>query len=133
MNWPRLPLTLRTWVLGWFLASLGVAVASPLVHPQSLQLVCSASGAVMLMVQADDGSVGAMGASGMDCPLCAPAGAPPAPETAVAEPPPPLAHALQPVEAEALMASTSRELGLPVADPMRGGAAFERLVESCLA
>ena len=42
MNWPRLSLTLRTWVLGWFMASLGVAVASPLVHPQSLQLVCSA-------------------------------------------------------------------------------------------
>ena len=96
MNWPRLSLTLRTWMLGWFMASLGVAVASPLVHPQSLQLVCSASGAVMLMVQADDGSVGAMGASGMDCPLCAPAGAPPAPETAVVEPPPPLAHALRP-------------------------------------
>lgn len=40
---------------------------------------------------------------------------------------------LQPAEAEALMSSVSRELGLPVADPMRGGAAFERLVESCLA
>ena len=110
MNWPRLSLTLRTWVLGWFMASLGVAVASPLVHPQSLQLVCSASGAVMLMVQADDGSVGAMGASGMDCPLCAPAGAPPAPETAVVEPPPPLAHALQPIEAARIAAATAAPL-----------------------
>lgn len=35
-------------------------------------------------------------------------------------------------EAEALMQRTSLDLGLPVADPMRGGAAFERLVESCL-
>ncbi len=36
-------------------------------------------------------------------------------------------------DAEALVQRASRELGLPVADPMRGGAAFERLVEACLA
>lgn len=35
--------------------------------------------------------------------------------------------------ADRLLASESERLGLPVADPMRGGAAFERLVESCLA
>ena len=32
-----------------------------------------------------------------------------------------------------LLASESRRLGLPVADPMRGGAEFERLVDGCLA
>jgi uncharacterized NAD-dependent epimerase/dehydratase family protein len=36
-------------------------------------------------------------------------------------------------EAEALMAAESRRLGLPVADPIRGGAAFAALVDSCLA
>lgn len=36
-------------------------------------------------------------------------------------------------EAEALMRKASQALGLPVADPMRGGPDFERLVESCLA
>jgi uncharacterized NAD-dependent epimerase/dehydratase family protein len=41
--------------------------------------------------------------------------------------------ALGPAEAASLMERTSRDLGLPVADPMRGGAALERLVESCLA
>lgn len=41
--------------------------------------------------------------------------------------------AMKPVDAAALMQGTSESLGLPVADPMRGGAAFERLVESCLA
>ena len=41
--------------------------------------------------------------------------------------------AIAPVEAVALMQRTSENLALPVADPMRGGAAFERLVESCLA
>ena len=41
--------------------------------------------------------------------------------------------ALPPPEAYALMQRTSESLGLPVADPMRGGAAFERLIEACLA
>ena len=36
-------------------------------------------------------------------------------------------------EANALMAEESRRLGLPVADPIRGGDAFARLVDSCLA
>jgi uncharacterized NAD-dependent epimerase/dehydratase family protein len=35
-------------------------------------------------------------------------------------------------EALELMAEESRRLGLPVADPIRGGEAFDRLVESCL-
>ena len=35
--------------------------------------------------------------------------------------------------AAALMARESERLGLPVADPMRGGPAFEALVDSCLA
>lgn len=36
-------------------------------------------------------------------------------------------------EAEALLAAESARLGLPAADPMRGGPAFERLVDACLA
>ncbi|MGK6319278.1 DUF1611 domain-containing protein [Sphingomonas sp. DT-204] len=36
-------------------------------------------------------------------------------------------------EAAELMARESRRLGLPVADPIRGGPAFEALVDSCLA
>jgi hypothetical protein len=32
-----------------------------------------------------------------------------------------------------LLASESDRLGYAVADPMRGGAAFDRLVEDCLA
>ena len=41
--------------------------------------------------------------------------------------------AQSPSVAAALMHGASEELGLPVADPMRGGPAFDRLVESCLA
>ena len=36
-------------------------------------------------------------------------------------------------DAERLLASESARLGCPVADPMRGGPAFERLVAECLA
>lgn len=36
-------------------------------------------------------------------------------------------------EAEALLGAESRRLGLPVADPIRGGAAFAALVDACLA
>ena len=35
-------------------------------------------------------------------------------------------------EASEIMASESQRLGLPVADPIRGGAAFERLVNACV-
>ena len=40
--------------------------------------------------------------------------------------------ALAPAEAEALMATESERLGLPVADPIRGGPRFEALVDACL-
>ncbi|HLT91117.1 MAG TPA: DUF1611 domain-containing protein [Woeseiaceae bacterium] len=39
---------------------------------------------------------------------------------------------LRPEEAEDYMAAEAERLGLPVADPMRGGQAFETLIESCL-
>jgi uncharacterized NAD-dependent epimerase/dehydratase family protein len=35
-------------------------------------------------------------------------------------------------EAESLCAAEADRLGLPVADPIRGGAAFDTLVEECL-
>ena len=31
-------------VLAWFVLSIGVAVASPLVNPQGMELICSGSG-----------------------------------------------------------------------------------------
>jgi uncharacterized NAD-dependent epimerase/dehydratase family protein len=40
--------------------------------------------------------------------------------------------ALAAAEAEAVMRRTSAALRLPVADPMRGGPDFERLVDACL-
>jgi uncharacterized NAD-dependent epimerase/dehydratase family protein len=40
--------------------------------------------------------------------------------------------AMEEGEALQLMAEQSRRLGLPVADPMRGGPEFDRLVDQCL-
>ena len=43
------------------------------------------------------------------------------------------ASAFSPAEAEALLAAESERLGLPAADPIRGGERFEALVDACLA
>lgn len=56
-------------VLVWFVCALGVAVASPMVPPQAMELVCSSGGAVKLLVKTDNG-VQEMGAHSLDCPLC---------------------------------------------------------------
>jgi len=94
-------------LLAWFVLALGVAVASPVVQPQSLELVCSAAGSVKLMVQGDDG-VHEVGAMHLDCALCLPGGAPPPLALAPALPVSlPLGRALQPVEAARLAVATA--------------------------
>lgn len=65
------------WVLLWFTLSIGVAVASPMVHPQTVELVCASAGSIKAIVYTDDG-VQELGAGHMDCPLCVLSGAPPA-------------------------------------------------------
>ena len=42
-------------VLAWFVLSLGVAVASPIVKPKDILLVCTGSGAMKVLVKAPDG------------------------------------------------------------------------------
>lgn len=70
-------------VLAWFLGVVGLAGAAPLIHPQSLELVCGASGAVKLVVVSaagDDDSTPrqqALGPHGLDCTLCLQLQAPP--------------------------------------------------------
>ena len=94
-------------VLAWFALSLGVAVASPLVNPQGLELVCSGTG-VMKVVVKGDGGAQEMGAAHLDCPMCMPLAAPPPPAPAGAEPPPsPLSHVLRPIAAARLAAATA--------------------------
>lgn len=100
---------LRLVVLAWFMASMGVAIASPLVNPQTIEVICSGAGTIKLLVQTDDGTV-EMGAMGMDCPLCTIAGAPPAVPPVFVPLPQPLAHAVQPVEAARIAAITAAPL-----------------------
>lgn len=100
---------LCSFVLLWFVASLGVAIASPVVHPQAMELVCSASGTIKVVVQTDDGAQ-EMGVSHMDCALCMLTGAPP-PTPVVAIPAVlPLAHAVQPIPAARIAAATAAPL-----------------------
>ncbi len=80
--------TLAQGVLVWFVLAVGVAVAAPLVQPQSTTLVCSASGAVKLLTSGDAGSVVPTSHT-LDCVLCLALGAPPSAQ----------AHALAPVHA----------------------------------
>ena len=110
MNLRRTIYAMRLWVLAWFMASLGVAIAVPIVQPKPMQLVCSSTGTIMLLVQSDDGTVEKMGSSGMDCPLCSPAGAPPVTTVGTVIPPLPLAHALQPIEAARIAVATAAPL-----------------------
>ena len=72
-------------MLLWFTLSLGVAMASPMVNPQALALVCSAAGVVQLKIGAD-GDAPATPLHTMHCVLCLSMGAPPVTVAAVAAP-----------------------------------------------
>ena len=86
-------------VLVWFALSMGVAIASPLVNPKTMQLVCSSAGAIT--VQFDQGDGGAdRQANTLDCPLCAAAGAPPPQASLQVLPPMGLGFALHLTESQ---------------------------------
>ena len=97
-------------VLAWFVLSMGVAVASPVVNPQSLDLVCTTGGAMKLVVVGDDDSQTASSSHTLDCPLCASLSAPPVPGQSTLPAPSSLAHALQPVVAARIAAVTAPPL-----------------------
>jgi Protein of unknown function (DUF2946) len=96
-------------VLVWFALSIGVAVAAPLVNPQAMELICSGSGAMKVLVKTDDGAKEVSSAS-LDCPLCASIGAPPPATRAVAQPDQALGHVLQPIPAARIASLTAAPL-----------------------
>ncbi len=97
------------WVMAWFVLSLGVAVASPIVHPQVVVWVCTGVGTVTAIVQSDDG-VPPAGLAHGDCPLCVLAG-PPSQPPAVALPVVlPLSRAVQSIAAARIAAATAAPL-----------------------
>jgi len=93
-------------VLVWFALALGVAIASPLVNPQSIELVCASGGAMKLIVKGDDGGQ-ATSSHTLDCPLCATAGAPPPLAQLPLSPPLALTQALRPITAAHIVSRTA--------------------------
>lgn len=64
-------------VLVWFVLFVGAAVASPLVSPEGVQLVCTSAGSVKLLQLDADGEEAQSSHQGLHCPLCLPVAAPP--------------------------------------------------------
>ena len=105
-------------VLAWFALALLVAVASPVVRGETLEVVCAGAGGMKLLAHDESGTSHASGHNMQDCQLCASlAGPPPVLRVAIA-PPSQLAHALRPVVAAHLAWLTAAPL------PARGPPPF---------
>jgi len=95
-------------VLAWFALSLGVAIASPLVKPSQIELVCSGSGAMKLLVKGDGDSKPT--SHTLDCPLCAALAAPPPVANIDIPFAPLLGHAVQSIPSARIAALVSAPL-----------------------
>lgn len=74
MHTLRTSLSFARLALAWFVLTLGVASAAPLLHPVTMTMVCSESGTRMVMVDADGAPAASHGAGHtLDCPMCLPA------------------------------------------------------------
>ncbi|MFM7698269.1 MAG: DUF2946 domain-containing protein, partial [Limnohabitans sp.] len=87
----------------------GVAVASPLVSPKAMDLVCTTGGAIKI-VTFDDVDQAQTTVHTMDCALCMAVGIPLAPVSSQFTKPSSLAHALQPIAAAHIAAATAPPL-----------------------
>lgn len=101
--------TLARFMLVWFALSVGVAIASPLVKPQAMELICTGAGAIKVLVTSDDGATQLSGHT-LDCPLCASLSAPPPVARPTPQPVQPLAHVLQSIPAVRIAALTAAPL-----------------------
>ena len=76
MTWRNLVQRSLRLVLAWFVLSIGCAIASPIVAPQSMALLCTANGISLVKVGGfgeaqESGQAGSpTAASTIDCPLC---------------------------------------------------------------
>ena len=116
------------WVLMWFALSVTVAVAAPVLNPQTLTLVCTAAGQVKLVSAASTGNTAAVssdasGTSGvaadlhkhLDCVLCLALNAPPLPDAGFALQAPDGAD--KPVMAAGFLVPRARALTLSARGP----------------
>jgi len=119
MHFLRTSHLITRFALVWFALFVCVAAASPLVNPQSMEMVCSGSGVMKLVIQgqSDDG-VGVASGHALDCSLCGTVGAPPPISLSLPALPQPLAYALQSIPQARIAALT----GAPL--PARGPPTF---------
>ncbi|WP_409456080.1 DUF2946 family protein [Massilia sp.] len=96
-------------VLAWFVLTLGVAVASPVVQPHTMTMICSEGGSKMIMVDADGKAVTGTGHT-LDCPFCLPATPPPDVVSLQVPAAPPGACAVHPFASADLAALTGAPL-----------------------
>jgi hypothetical protein len=96
-------------VLAWFAMSLGVAIASPLVNPAAIEVICSGSGSIKLLVKGEPVGSKTAGHT-LECPLCASIGAPPPVVRTDLEFVPVLGHAARPILAARIAALTAAPL-----------------------
>jgi hypothetical protein len=80
-------------VLAWFVLTLGVAGASPIVHPQMMP-ICSADGGVRFIAIGDDGQPVNVSQHTLDCSLCFAATVPLPAVPSLPATPQPLTHTL---------------------------------------
>jgi len=97
----------------WFALTLGAAVASPLVNPQTELVICTGAGMLKVVLN-DDGGTSTSTSDGMYCPLCAVGGAPASVVVNLPQAPHPLSHVLQSIPAARIAALTA------VPPPARG-------------
>ena len=104
-------------VLVWFALFLGSAIASTVIKPGSMQMVCTAGGGMkMVDMTGDDGELKT--SASMDCPLCAAVAALPTRSSSLFIKPSALEHALHPITAAHIAALTAPPL------PSRGPPSF---------
>lgn len=96
-------------VLVWFVVSIGVAVAAPMLQPTNILLVCSGTG-MKALVQTEDDSTTEPGRTALDCPLCVTMSAPPPESDVTVQSIHPLAYATQSIPAAHVAARTAAPL-----------------------
>lgn len=100
----RSSLSLTRLVLAWFMLTLGIAVASPIVHPRAMEVVCTSGGSMQVIMLDEDGQAVAGPHHSLDCPLCLGITTPPAYQYQHVAQPQPLGLALQPIVAARIAA-----------------------------
>lgn len=93
---------------------MGAAIASPIIHPTKIEIVCAAGGAMKVVITSDGDQTTELEQHTLDCALCLPAGLPVARPVESVNLLQPLEQALQPIAAAHIAAL----VGAPL--PARG-------------